>query len=72
MPYNVRIYTADFYCPHCERAKSLFRRLGIQYREIIGERPPGTHSYPQIYFDLEHVGGCEELFKRYRKGDLDE
>lgn len=70
MPYNVRIYTADFYCSHCERAKSLLRRLGIQYREIIGELPKGTASYPQIYFGMDHVGGCEELFKRFRKGEL--
>ena len=71
MPYNVRIYTADFYCAHCERAKSLLRRLGIPFEETIGELPTGLHSYPQIYIGLEHIGGCDDLFKLYRNGGLD-
>jgi len=59
---NVRIFTAPFNCPFCDRAKALCDRFGIKYIEIIGQLPQGHTHYPQIYFDDEHVGGCRELF----------
>jgi glutaredoxin 3 len=71
MPYHYHIYTADFYCPHCERAKSLLRRLGIPFEETIGTLPTGLHSYPQIYFGPTYIGGCDQLFKLYRAGELE-
>ncbi len=68
--YNVRIYTADFRCPYCDRAKSLLNRLAIPYTEVIGELPTGLTTYPQIYFGLELIGGCDDLFNLYREGKL--
>lgn len=68
VPYNVRMYTADFICPYCDRAKALLNRLEIPYVEIKGELPTGLETYPQIYFGLQHIGGCDDLFNLYREG----
>lgn len=67
-PYNVRVYTADFNCPFCERAKSLLNKLEIEYTEYVGELPDGLSSYPQIYFGQKHIGGCSDLFNLYQSG----
>jgi glutaredoxin len=67
-PYNVRIYTADFNCPFCDRAKSLLNRLGIKYTEHVGELPTGLCTYPQIYFGQDLIGGCSDLYNLYQSG----
>lgn len=69
-PYNVRIYTADFNCPFCDRAKSLLNQLNIEYTEYIGELPKGLSTYPQIYFGQELIGGCTELYNLHQTGRL--
>jgi len=68
--YNVRVYTADFHCPYCVRALGLLDRLAIPYTKYIGELPTGLATYPQIYFGLEHIGGCDELYSLFRNGKL--
>lgn len=63
---TVRLFSAPFNCPYCDRAKKLLKRFDIAYTEIIGVLPPGTETYPQIFFDDEYVGGCDNLFQLAR------
>ncbi len=78
----VTIYTTML-CPFCHRAKHLLKRKGVDYREIdvtmrpneraiMRERAGGRHTVPQIFIGANHVGGCDELFKLERLGQLDQ
>jgi glutaredoxin 3 len=77
---KIVIYTKPF-CPYCERAKSLFDRKGAPYEEIIASMDPekrnemreksGRTTYPQIFIDDAHIGGCDELMALDREGGLD-
>ncbi|MDH3761820.1 MAG: glutaredoxin [Gammaproteobacteria bacterium] len=67
---NIEIFTGPG-CSHCEQAKALLRRHGLDYVErdvsIAGvivefrERLPRLKSLPQIFADGEHLGGLEDL-----------
>ena len=69
-----RIYTVSN-CVFCSRAKSLMNRLAIQYEEIhcqdASDLPTGLDTFPQIYFGIQHIGGCMELYELHRKGYFD-
>ncbi|MDC7683146.1 glutaredoxin 3 [Asticcacaulis sp. BYS171W] len=77
---NIEIYTKP-YCPYCERAKSLFDRKGVEFKEIIASNDPalrkemnersGRSTYPQIFIDGLHVGGCDDLMALDSRGGLD-
>jgi len=69
---TIRMYSAPFECPYCERAKTLFERFNVPYTEIVGNLPEPWSSYPQIFFDDEHIGGCQELFYLLRKSKFEE
>jgi glutaredoxin 3 len=77
----VEIYTTTF-CPYCVKAKGLFAKKGIQYSEVnvdedaarqaMVERTGGAKSVPQIFVDGQFLsGGCDGLFEREQKGELD-
>ncbi len=76
---KIVIYTTQF-CPFCIRAKYLLNELSLTYQEIPVDRDPqlrqemankaGVNTVPQIWFGEEHIGGCDELFYRYRQGTL--
>lgn len=77
----IEIYT-QFFCPYCERAKALFERKGVAYREYDAphgsaarrtaiELSGGLTSVPQIFIDGRHVGGCDDLLALDRAGKLD-
>ena len=39
-------------------------------REMI-QRANGASTYPQIFINDDHVGGCDELYALERAGKLD-
>jgi len=63
---EIRIYSAPFKCPYCDRAKALCERFNLKYTEVIGNLPVGLTTYPQIFFDNDYVGGCTEFFSVIR------
>ena len=75
----VTIYTTKT-CPYCYKAKGLFKELGIEFEEISVDFNPslraemadkaGKTSVPQIWFDEEHVGGCDDLFALHDANNL--
>ncbi|MBW8882122.1 MAG: glutaredoxin 3 [Asticcacaulis sp.] len=77
---KIDIYTKP-YCPYCERAKALLERKGVSYNEIIASNDPGRRAemnsrsgrftYPQIFIDDLHVGGCDDLMALESRGGLD-
>ena len=76
---KVEIYT-KFMCPFCVRAKALFDKKGISYidmpatgkekRAELNERS-GRNTFPQIFIDGHHIGGCDDLMALERAGKLD-
>ncbi len=77
---KIDIYTKP-YCPYCERAKSLLDSKGADYNEIVASNDPdrraemhtrsGRFTYPQIFIDDLHVGGCDDLMALESRGRLD-
>jgi len=76
---KVIIYTTKT-CPYCFKAKSLLKKLNIAYKEISVDFNPklraemaekaGKTSVPQIWFDDNHIGGCDDLHHLHETGDL--
>ena len=78
---SVRIYTTPI-CPYCVRAKSLFKRKGVEIEEVdvfmdmearaeMEAKTGGARSVPQIFIGDTHVGGCDELYALEKAGELD-
>lgn len=77
---KIEIYTKP-YCPYCERAKDLLQKKGAAYEEIVASHDPelraqmnqrsGRSTYPQIFIDGLHVGGCDDLLALESRGGLD-
>lgn len=77
---DVTIYTRQG-CSYCARAKSLLVSKGVEFtehdatgsaelrQEMIGKANRST--FPQIFINGEHVGGCDELHALDRAGKLD-
>jgi glutaredoxin 3 len=77
----VTIYTRE-YCGYCARAKALLDTKGVAYtehdatysqelrQEMIG-KANGRATFPQIFIDGTHVGGCDDLHALDRAGKLD-
>ncbi|KZY60812.1 glutaredoxin [Oleiphilus sp. HI0071] len=80
MSQDVVIYSSN-YCPYCMRAKSLLKKKGVAFKELIVDGNPklrsemeqkaGRHTVPQIWIGSAHVGGCDELYAAERAGKLD-
>lgn len=78
---EVVIYTRQL-CGYCARAKSLLASKGVSFtehdatysqelrQEMIG-KANGRSTFPQIFIDGRHVGGCDELHALDRDGKLD-
>ena len=70
-------------CPFCIRAIQLLERKGVAYieyaidgdeqaRNRMAERTgTGRRSLPQIFIDDQPVGGCDDLHRLERSGQLD-
>jgi len=78
----VDIYTKQT-CPYCIRAKGLLAEKNVAFNEIkidfdndlrskMIERSKGAYTVPQIFFDENHIGGCDDLFALHASGKLDE
>lgn len=78
---SVIIYTREF-CGYCARAKQLLEQKGVNYieydatsnaalRQEMIEKAHGRNTFPQIFIDDTHVGGCDDLFALDRAGKLD-
>ncbi len=78
---DIEIFTTQV-CPYCVRAKRLFDKKGVSYREIdvstdaelresMTARAGGRRTVPQIFIDGEHIGGCDDLYALDAKGGLD-
>ncbi len=69
-------------CAYCERARQLFARKGVSFREIkiddspeqrdiMLQRSGGRRTVPQIFIGERHVGGFDDMAALDRKGELD-
>lgn len=78
---DVEIYTRPF-CGFCARAVSLLTQKGVAFDEIEAgmdpekrremiERAGGRATFPQIFIDGRHIGGCDDLLDLEREGKLD-
>ncbi len=77
---KIDIYTKP-YCPYCERAKELLEAKGVQFSEIVASNDPalraemnersGRYTYPQVFIDDRHIGGCDDLMALDSRGGLD-
>lgn len=76
---KVEIYT-KFMCPFCIRATGLFKKKGVDYTDIpaTGKEKraemnarSGRNTFPQIFIDGKHIGGCDDLMTLERAGKLD-
>jgi len=78
---RVEIYTRMF-CGYCSSAKRLLDGKGVAYEEhdlSLGgpkkaemiERANGRSTFPQIFIDGVHVGGCDDLHALDDAGKLD-
>ena len=78
---EVIIYTRQF-CGFCTAAKRLLDSKNVSFtehdatfspdlrQEMIG-KANGRATFPQIFIDGVHVGGCDELHALDRAGKLD-
>lgn len=78
---DVTLYTRQF-CGFCTAAKRLLDGKGVGYTEHDATFSPdlnqemiakanGRTTFPQIFIDGVHVGGCDELHALERDGKLD-
>lgn len=78
---KVEMYT-KMMCPFCIRAKALLKSKGVDVIDIpaamnrakraeMNERSGGRNTFPQIFIDGKHIGGCDELTALDAKGGLD-
>jgi glutaredoxin 3 len=78
---SVDIYTRQF-CGYCSAAKKLLETKGVGFTEFDATNAPelrqemiqranGKSTFPQIFIDGEHVGGCDDLHELERAGKLD-
>ena len=77
---KIEIYSKPM-CPYCVRAKALFDKKGVSYTDInafisqekrreMNERS-GRNTFPQIFIDGKHIGGCDDLMALEARGGLD-
>ncbi|WP_425089462.1 glutaredoxin 3 [Stappia sp.] len=77
----VEVYTRQM-CGFCTMAKSLLQKKEVAFREFDAtfdpalrkemiQRANGASTFPQIFINDIHVGGCDELMALERAGKLD-
>ena len=81
MTAAIEIYTRPG-CGYCSAAKSLLTRKKAAFtehdvatdptlRQRMWDRAGAGSTFPQIFIDAMHVGGCDELYALDRAGRLD-
>jgi glutaredoxin 3 len=77
---EVVMYSTNW-CGYCQRARNVFERKGVAFREIklddepdqrpvMLQRTGGRRSVPQIFIGDLHVGGYDALAALDRSGEL--
>ncbi|WP_316862827.1 glutaredoxin 3 [uncultured Cohaesibacter sp.] len=77
---DVVIYTRKM-CGYCTAAKRLLGDKGVAFREFDATfdaglkqemvNKSGRRTFPQIFINDSHVGGCDELYALEKAGKLD-
>jgi len=78
---KIEIYTTD-YCPFCVKAKSLFSKKKVIFKEInvsnddnlrekMTKMSNGARSVPQIFADGIHIGDCDKIHQLDKENKLD-
>jgi glutaredoxin 3 len=77
---DVVIYTRPF-CGFCASALALLNKKGVAFTEIEAGMDPekrremmdrsGRSTFPQIFIDGAHIGGCDDMMALERAGKLD-
>lgn len=78
---KVELYS-KYMCPFCIRAMTLLAQKGTKVIDIeaardqdkraeMNERSGGRNTFPQIFINDEHIGGCDDLFALEHAGKLD-
>jgi glutaredoxin 3 len=78
---SVVIYTRQ-YCGYCSAAKALLDKKGVDYvehdatgkpelRNEMIDKAQGRTTFPQIFINGQHVGGCDDIHALDRSGKLD-
>jgi len=77
---KIEIYT-KMMCPYCVRAKALLKSKGAKFIDIPAymdaakrkemNKRSGRNTFPQIFIDGKHIGGCDDLFALDHAGGLD-
>jgi glutaredoxin 3 len=78
---SVTIYTRQG-CGYCTAAKALLDGKGVEFVEHDATGKPelraemidkahGRNTFPQIFINGRHVGGCDDLHALERNGQLD-
>lgn len=74
------VYTKP-HCPYCVSALRLLNNKGADIEEIVASNDPairremveksGRNTFPQIFIDGKHIGGCDDLYELDALGGLD-
>lgn len=77
---KVVVYTRAF-CGYCSRALGLLAEKDVDFEEIDAGMDPklrqemidrsGRTTFPQIFIDGKHIGGCDDMLALERAGKLD-
>ena len=77
---SVTIYTRQG-CGYCSRAKALLTSKGVDFTEIDATgtadlrqemiEKSGGSTFPQIFINGTHIGGCDDLYALDARGGLD-
>jgi glutaredoxin 3 len=78
---KIEIYTRPF-CGYCARAISTLKDKNVDFQEIEAGMDPklrqemmdrsGRNTFPQIFIDGKHIGGCDDMMALDRDGKLDD
>ncbi|XP_058771015.1 monothiol glutaredoxin-S10 [Vicia villosa] len=82
---NPVVVYSKSWCSYCSEVKSLFKKLGVQplvleldemgpqgpQLQKLLERLTGQYTVPNVFIGGQHIGGCTDTLKLYRKGDLE-
>ena len=76
---KIEMYTKAF-CPFCVRAKQLLKSKNADFIDIPAamdrakraemNKRSGRNTFPQIFIDGKHIGGCDDIFALERAGKL--
>ncbi|KDP26438.1 hypothetical protein JCGZ_17596 [Jatropha curcas] len=82
---NPVVVYSKTWCSYSSEVKALFKKLGVdplvieldelgpqgpQIQKLL-ERLTGQHTVPNVFIGGQHIGGCTDTLKLYRKGELE-